>query len=230
MGPELRRVADAWDREYQRARYFGEEPVAFVQDIAAAVRTHRFAEAPRALDIGCGNGRNFTALAHAGLDLFGCDVSPDAIRSLVRRTPWAATRVFVGGVAATLPNAFEVVIGIQVFQHGDERTCHRHIIEAQRRVAPGGLLAMRVNALGTDIEFAHDLVEPSTGSDGFTIRYRDGPKAGLQIRFFSEPELRALFEHDFVEVLPPRRRSTRRDPPAQGQWCQWEAIWRKRRT
>jgi hypothetical protein len=62
---------------------------------------------------------------------------------------------------------------------------------------------------------------------GFTARYRDGPKAGLEIHFFAESELAALFaEH--APAIPLRLVRTGRTPPKRGQWSQWEAIWRKR--
>ena len=52
-------------------------------------------------------------------------------------------------------------------------------------------MAVRVNAAGTDIAFAHQVT--GRNDDGLTIRYRDGPKAGLEIHFFGEAELRGLF-------------------------------------
>jgi hypothetical protein len=40
-------------------------------------------------------------------------------------------------------------------------------------------------------------------------------------------ELDGLFADGFTPVLPRRLCHVRREPPAPGQWSQWEAIWRK---
>jgi hypothetical protein len=122
---------------------------------------------------------------------------------------------------------YPIVIGIQVFQHGDRATAHAHVRAAQRRLAPGGLLCVRVNAVGTDIEYDHDVSEGES-SGGFTVRYRAGPKAGLDVHFFAGTELADLCA-GYTPVLGPRLARTWREPPKRGQWSQWEAIWRKSR-
>ena len=83
---------------------------------------------------------------------------------------------------------------------------------------------MRVNAVGTDVEYDHDLRESDSGGD-FTVRYKAGPKAGLDVHFFAEVELAELFG-DFVAILAPRLVRTWHVPRTRGQWSQWEAIWR----
>jgi hypothetical protein len=82
-----------------------------------------------------------------------------------------------------------------------------------------------VHGVGTDLEYAHEVPE-SDDDGGFTVRYLDGPKRGLQIRFFAESELAALF-NGYNRVLAPRRACTWRMPRERGRWSQWEAIFRK---
>lgn len=120
---------------------------------------------------------------------------------------------------------FSVVIGIQVFQHGQRAQAHAHIADAVRRVLPGGLFCIRVNAVGTDIYHRHRMVEESADG-GFTIEYDAGPKAGLAVHFFAEDELKRLLE-DLDPVLALRSRATERHPPETGSWLQWEGIWRR---
>jgi hypothetical protein len=117
------------------------------------------------------------------------------------------------------------VIGIQVFQHGHRASAHDHIRAAHARLAPGGLFCLRVNALGTELEYDHDVVKRD-GDDSFTVRYLAGPKRGLLIHFFAECELDALFARYHV-VLTPRLSRTWRVPRERGQWSQWEAIYRR---
>jgi len=218
------RAAAAWDAEYASGRYRDEPPAGFTRDIIAAARSRNLR---RGLYIGCGNGRNFVPLSEAGLDLAGLDISAQAIAQLRQRRP-AAAGLIVGDLSALLPSArFDLVIGIQVFQHGHRDQAHRHLTAAAAHVAPGGLLCVRVNATGTDIRHRHERTE-AAGDGSFTVRYRSGPKTGLDIHFFTAAELERLIGGGFTAVLPPRLDSTPHAPPARGQWSQWEAIWQRR--
>jgi SAM-dependent methyltransferase len=218
-------AAASWDAEYASGRYRDDPPVGFIRDIVSAAGS---ANLRRGLYIGCGNGRNLIPLSDAGLDLVGLDISWRAVAQLRGRRPGAA-RLAVGGIDALRPSAeFDLVIGIQVFQHGNRRQAHTHLTGAAAHVAPGGLLCVRVNAAGSDVRYRHERTEEA-GDGGFTIRYLDGPKTGLEIHFFTAAELTSLAQ-GFSPLIPPRLESTPHVPPARGQWSQWEAIWQRRRT
>lgn len=224
-GDLTREAAAAWDVEYAAGRYRDEPPLPFVTDILDAAREQRLLGGG-GLYVGCGNGRNYLPLVAGGLDLVGLDVSATALAQLLARAPDRRARLIHGDLSALRAGAtYSIVVGIQVFQHGDRASAHEHIRAAQRRLAPGGLFCLRVNAVGTDVEHDHDLRERESG-DGFTVRYKAGPKAGLDVRFFAEAELAELFG-DFVPILAPRLVRTWRVPRTRGQWSQWEAIWRR---
>jgi SAM-dependent methyltransferase len=218
-------TSESWDAEYRAGRYLGEEPVAFVGDILTACR--RVALPPeRGLYIGCGNGRNYLPLVAGGLDLVGLDVSQVALDQLAERAPGRAGQLVHGDLDALPADAaFSIVIGIQVFQHGREREAHAHIGAALRRLVPGGLFCVRVNAVGTDVAHEHRVVERNRDG-GFTVEYLSGPKTGLAIHFFAEAELERLLS-TLEPLLPLRVQATQRQPPALGRWLQWEGIWRR---
>jgi hypothetical protein len=69
------------------------------------------------------------------------------------------------------------VIGIQVFQHGRRASAHDRIRAAHARLAPGGLFCLRVNALGTELEYDHDVVKRD-GDDSFTVPLPRRSQAG----------------------------------------------------
>jgi Methyltransferase domain len=217
-------AAASWDAEYAAGRYAGEPPVAFTGDILSAARQ---ATVTGGLYIGCGNGRNYLPLVDGGLDLTGVDISSAAIVQLAARAPDRRDRLRCGDLSALPADAlYPLVIGIQVFQHGDRAATHAHIRAAQQRVSPGGLFCLRVNATATDVWPRHEVTEHHPDG-GFTVRYLSGPKQGLHIHFFTDGELNKLFATGFTPILPPRLQQTRRDRPQPGQWSQWEAIWRK---
>ena len=224
MDPDSR-VAAAWDAEYRSGRYASEPAVALVEEILREARSRGISSG---LDLGCGNGRNYGPLVDGGLDLLGLDVSSEAIRQLAARRPDRADRLRVGDLSALPVDArFPLVVGIQVFQHGVRAACHHHLRAAQARVEARGLFALRVNAVGTEYEYAHEVVE--RGADGsVTVRYVDGPKRGLPIHFFDRAELERLFADEFDPVVGLRRSVTVRTTPAGGHWDQWEAIWQRR--
>lgn len=221
------RVGESWDTAYQAGRYDKEPPVAFTADVITASREAGLIGS-NGLYIGCGNGRNYLPLVDAGMDLIGLDVSSAAIEQLSQRLADRRDRLIHGDLSA-LParTRYKIVIAIQVFQHGNRTAAQSHIRLAQERLAPGGLFCLRVNAVGTDVSFRHQITERHADG-GFTVRYLEGPKEGLDVHFFSRAELDELFGERFDEVLPPRLDQTWRTPRSDGQWSQWEAIWRRR--
>ncbi len=221
-------IADAWDREYARGRYRSEPPLPFVDDIASAARRCRVPDR-LGIYIGCGNGRNYLPVVERGLDLIGLDVSAVALEQLTPRAP-GPHRLVHGDLDSLPPDErYGLVIGIQVFQHGDRDRAHRHIRAARDRVDDGGLLAIRVNATDTQLEFAHETVERAEGG-GFSVRYLAGPKQGLLVHFFDPGELSELVGDDSEVELALRLDRTERSTPGSGHWSQWEAIWRRRPT
>ncbi|MEP6973748.1 MAG: class I SAM-dependent methyltransferase [Actinomycetota bacterium] len=222
-------IEAAWDREYEQGRYRLSPPLSFVHDIIVAAESAEVSGS-LGLYIGCGNGRNYIPLIEAGLDLVGLDVSAVSINELRARLPDRVDRL-VHGDLSSLPSeaSYGSVIGIQVFQHGDGATTHAHIARAQELLRPGGIIAIRVNAAPTELEYRHDVVESKAGL-GYTVRYLEGPKQGLLIHFFDREELAALFADGFDPQLPIRLATTERELPSTGSWSQWEGIWRRRTT
>jgi SAM-dependent methyltransferase len=220
---QQRDTAASWDAEYRAGRYAAGRPVAFVSDILACVADIGLPEG-RGIYIGCGNGRNFVPLVEGGLDLIGLDVSSAALEQLAERLPSRASDLRRGDLGTLEPEAmFSIVVGIQVFQHGRQAEAHAHISQAARRVLPGGLICIRVNAADTDVAHRNRVVERNDDG-GFTVVYEEGPKAGLAIHFFAEPELSHLLS-EFAPVLPLRAVATPRHDATGSRWVQWEGIW-----
>ena len=89
------------------------------------------------------------------------------------------------------------------------------------------MLFLRVNASNTDVLHAHDVIEKNdTGS--FTVHYKEGPKKGLHIHFFSKEDVYGLISKNNMSVMRELRNvTTERVPPRTGSWSQWELVAKK---
>ena len=221
-------AARSWDAEYRGGRYAAAPPLPFVGAVLDVLGARPDIRATAGLYVGCGNGRNWVPLADAGLDLWGLDVSAEALRQLAGRRPALAGRLLLGDFRAFAPPApFAYLIAIQVFQHGTAADAAAYLARAAALLPPGGLLFLRVNAARTEVFHRHEVVERSAG-DGFTVRYLEGPKTGLAVHFYGREELAALTAPAFRCVHGPREDVIPREPPKTGAWAQWEAVYERR--
>jgi SAM-dependent methyltransferase len=223
-------TAARWDAEYRRARYANEPPLPFVERIVETLRAESSLSTGTGLYVGCGNGRNYLPLVDAGLDLFGLDISPEAIKRLRERRPTLPSpRLICEDFRTFQPHRpqFDYVIAIQVFQHGVDADVTAYLAKVASVLRPGGLFFLRVNSASTQVYHAHTVLERHA-LGGFTVRYDDGPKRGLPIHFFSHAELLARLTPAFVPLMMPWEDVTMREAPKTGSWAQWETIWRRR--
>jgi SAM-dependent methyltransferase len=222
-------TAARWDAEYRNQRYADDPPLPFVERIVDTLCASGSARKGTGLYVGCGNGRNYLPLVDAGLDLFGLDVSPEAIKRLVERRPALAAQRLLCEDFRKFQTVvrFDYLIAIQVFQHGDDADVAAYFAKVAALLAPGGLFFLRVNSASTHVYHAHTVVERNE-LGGFTIRYDDGPKSGLLIHFVSQSELLERLSPAFVPWMAPREEITVREAPKTGSWTQWESIWRRR--
>lgn len=219
-------VSARWDAEYRRGRYGGEPPLPFVDSILATIRARSLTER-RGLYIGCGNGRNYLPLVRSGLQLYGLDLSAEALRQLAAREPALSRRLICADFRTFVSRRrFSYVIAVQVFQHGVAADVAGYFSRVGSLLAPGGLFFLRVNAASTQVRRLHTVIERND-LGGFTIRYESGPKQGLPVHFFARDELHALTRDDFALVAGPREDVTARTPPDTGHWVQWEATWKR---
>ncbi len=219
-------VSQRWDAEYTNGRYSDAPSVDFTDKIRSVLAGAADVASWDGLYVGCGNGRNFIPLADSGLGILGIDSSPMAIRQLSERRPDLAERLCCVDFASYPESQLDYIISIQAFQHGTKAQIRGYFEKVARMLRSGGLFFLRVNSASTDIYFDHDICEwGRTG--GFTVLYRDGPKRGLYIHFYSRKELDEMcgsFEH----VVTPYEQVTERGGPKTGVWSQWEAVLRKK--
>jgi SAM-dependent methyltransferase len=223
-------TASRWDDEYRAQRYVDEPPLPFVATILDTLRAAPRTWRGQGLYVGCGNGRNYLPLVDAGLDLMGLDVSPEALKGLAARRPTLPPERLVCEDFRVFPAAarrFEYVIALQVFQHGDDADVERYVDGVAAVLKPDGLFFLRVNSASTSVYHAHTVLERNA-LGGFTVRYEEGPKAGMPVHFYSRDELVERLTAAFAPVLEPREDVIAREAPKTGSWAQWETIWARK--
>lgn len=180
------------------------------------------------LYVGCGNGRNYIPLLEGGLRIHGVDSSEVGIAQLIDRCPAAAGKVFVGDFESqTSARVFDYMVAIQVFQHGDEPRIQKYFANARDVLKPGGRLFMWVNSASTKPAHTFHEVDRNT-LGGFTIAYDSGPKTGVNTHFYAQEELQDLAARFNFEITrAPVEVIQQRITPGDGDFFQWETIWRK---
>lgn len=213
-----------WDAEYGKGRWAEAKPIGFTAEVVAAATAAGLTEG---LYVGCGNGRNYRPLIEGGLDLIGLDVSPVAIEQLAERMPDRRDKLVTGDLSALPAGAtYPLVVAIQVLHHGDREQARQLLTDTVERVAPGGMLAIGIETVGTDVYEPHDVLERA--EDGsYTVRYHGGD-GGMVTHFRTIRGVHIeLAEAGLVPETLLQPRSAWRTPPDRGQTLELEGIYRR---
>ncbi|MEV8320201.1 class I SAM-dependent methyltransferase [Streptomyces sp. NPDC059900] len=175
----------------------------------------------RALDLGCGPGRNALYLASLGFEVDAVDISPAAVA-------WAGERAREAGADITFrcgdafalteagPNGpYDLIVDSGCFHHLPPHRRVSYLALLERALAPGGHLALTAFAAG----------EEGSGSE---LPDADFYRAsGLQGGLAYTPEsLRWIFS-DLTEVELRRMRDEPADSAYFGEPFLWTALFRK---
>ncbi|NEC10434.1 class I SAM-dependent methyltransferase [Streptomyces sp. SID7909] len=211
---------DFWDRFYaDRSRpvpFFPAKP-----DESLAGYLERGLIAPgRALDLGCGAGRNALYLASLGFEVDAVDLSPVAIAWARERVAGAGAEArFVCGDAFALAGTelsgpYDLVVDSGCFHHLPPHRRVSYLALLDRVLAPGGHLALTCFAAG----------EEGMGSElADADLYREGRLHGGLA--YTPASLRWIFS-DLVEVELRRMRDEPPGSPHFGEGFLWTALFR----
>lgn len=173
----------------------------------------------RALDLGCGAGRNAVFLAQRGFQVDAVDLSPAAIAWAGQRAREAGARVrlFCGDAfelaAAELAGPYDLVCDSGCFHHLPPHRRVSYLGLLDRVLAPGGHLALAcfaAGAMGSELSDADF--------------YRDGRLHGGLA--YTPQSLRWIFS-DLAEVELRRMRDEAPDSPLFGEPFLWTALFRR---
>jgi len=226
MKKEQKLATQRWNQEYLTGKYEGEPAITFVGDILATLENNNELGG-NGLYVGCGNGRNYLPLIDAGLNLTGLDISPEALKQIQAKRPNNPNELVCADfLDYQPPSPLDYLVSIQVFQHSTQAEMAKHFKRTAQILKTGGLFFLRVNSTATQIFYDHEVLETSP-EGGKTVKYTDGPKAGMDIHFYTKEELENLTSGLFEPAAELTEAVMDRKPPQTGQWFQWEGIWRK---
>jgi SAM-dependent methyltransferase len=171
--------------------------------------------AGRALDLGCGPGRNALHLAAAGFDVDAVDLSPTAIAWAKERAGTAEIR-FLQGNAFTMPELtgpYDLIYDSGCFHHLPPHRRVSYLALLERTLAPGGHLALTCFASG-------EMGAEQPDAELYRKGRLDGGLA------YTPESLRWIFA-DLTEVELRPMRDEPPESPHFGEPFLWTALFRK---
>lgn len=157
-------IRNQWDKLYRNEK----ESQPIQKDIPGLVNVFKKYNVNRILDLGCGSGRHTIYLVGEGFDVYGFDISEQAInktRSSLQAKGLNA-HLFVGSMYEQLPfedNFFDAVICIRVLHHGTIDNIRGAISEIERVLKPGGFVYVTVRKrISKEKRLRHKYIAPRT--------------------------------------------------------------------
>jgi SAM-dependent methyltransferase len=166
-------------------------------ELMALIPGWRAAGCRRVLDAGCGVGRHLIPLLQGGFRVWGADCDAQVLRLLKERLTRAAVAAagpyLVQADLNRLPfvsGAFDLVVSVNVINHGDAATFRDYCREMARVLRPGGQLFINVSPW----EFAQQVRLPQTRElEPGTLVDIATPDGNLVHHFPTPAELREQF-------------------------------------
>ena len=159
-------------------------------------------DARRVLDLGCGNGGQSIYLARMGYEVYGIDVSEEAIklaRDYASQEQLDVTFLTQGCEQLSFePDFFDAVICHGVLDHVPMETAIDSVQEIQRVLRPGGLSLVSLASVRSSL-FGEGL---SSGQNTYVLEH--GPEKGQIQHYFNEEEIRILLPAAQFRLLETR--------------------------
>lgn len=145
------------------------------------------------VDLGCGSGGNTLYLIERGYRVVACDLSNEALESVLSHIPSATVRQFnmLQGIPFETASA-KVIIADLSLHYFTWRETEDIVNELRRVLQPGGALLCRLNSI-------HD-VEYGAGQ-GREVEPHLFEQDGRTKRFFDEEQIRRLFTEWSIDWL-----------------------------
>lgn len=135
-----------FDREYATREYFfGRGPH---HDVAHFIEKYNVPTDGKALDLGCGDGKNTFYLAEIGFDVTAVDQSPVGIAKIAAKAN--ANKLAINAIATSaadfefVPNTYQFVLSYTMLDHVEPEMSFQLITEIKASLKPGGYVFIAV--------------------------------------------------------------------------------------
>ena len=186
--PDTSTLAETWDRRWLGGLYEAAPPLEEVKQFVERHLQH-LGPGDLVLDAGCGNGRHLRALA-SSVRMVGTDVSRHALRALavaLQLDGRSASAVRCRHDALPFPRGtFSAGMAVQSLQDGPLAAASQALRELHVVLRSGAPLYVRVPARRHPEWRSEPTEEPGT------LRWTEGPKAGLVVHLYEPAEVSAL--------------------------------------
>lgn len=183
-----------WDDIFAEQGRVFTEPHSCLERVVRVFIDH---QVKRVLDLGCGTGRHLVHLSKLGFDVWGFDVSPQAVSMALE---WLTEEGLTADIQEhrmeeTFPYVdafFDAVISTQVIHHNRMSDIMFTVREIERVLGSGGVLFVTfpiysfVPSEG-DMDWKLEQIEPGTYIP------RNGPEAGIPHHYFTLEEIDTVF-------------------------------------
>lgn len=209
-----------WDRAYKKEGEIQSDVLAFVEGTASRLLKEG---AKRVLDLGCGTGRHTVFLSSKGFDVYGIDISKNALEITMKKLEenGLEAKLSVGDMSSLGfdDGFFDAVVSTYVIHHAKLGVIRKVISEVARVLKEGGVFSFIVLSDEDGWCGRGDEIEPKT-----FINNGDPTEGDVPHHYFSESELRKeLKSFEILEFFHTRSFSTRRKVKL----AQFEVICRK---
>ncbi|MBU4511815.1 class I SAM-dependent methyltransferase [Patescibacteria group bacterium] len=138
-------MQESWEKLYKKQKYYG----ASLEHLPEIVKIFKNANVKRVLDLGCGGGKHLFYLAKNGFEVYGVDLSKEAINTAKKqfRDHKLKGKFIVGSFGKKFPyknDFFDAVISIRALNQGTDKDINKAVIELTRVLKPGGLVFITV--------------------------------------------------------------------------------------
>ena len=157
------------------------------------------------LDLGCGPGEIAVRCARLGANVFGIDVSKDALKLSAERSLNENVQIhlfeFDGRSVPFKSSTFNSIVIADVIEHIDDETLERLMIECSRLLAPDGRVIIHSSPTKNIIELSKIIKKLSYNRLDFYSRLVNPDYEFLHVRYHSQDSLRRILKRSSLHPV-----------------------------
>ncbi len=187
-----------WDKIFRKEGKHYSSHLDYIDEIKKIFKRHNV---KRILDLGCGAGNHLIHLAKSGFEMYGIDISKEAIKITKQELKEnnLNAKLKVGHIYEKLPyedNFFDAIISIRVIHHANIKQIRNLIGEIERILKHNGLIFITVRK-----RISKKKMTKSKWIDNRTYIPLEGKEKGVTHYLFNKNILRKEFRNFKIHTI-----------------------------